>query len=973
MEGLNLKQGVINRGSEWRKWDLHVHTASSFDYKYKENDADEVLVEAWKNQDIKAVAITDHFIIDANRIKHIRELVNDEITVFPGVELRTDKGGTNIHVILIFDDKISIEELSRDFESIMLRQKAKPNQHSNENIYWDYEDIKEFAKMHNGLISIHAGKKSNGLDEMITNALAVNMAVKCEYAESVDMFEGSKKQDLIDYRDHVFKFITERPVLICSDNHNPKNYKLKENLWIKADRSFEGLKQAVIHPRERVYIGEEPPKITSIRRNPEKYISNVIVRKREEFLNEDTWFDFDIKLNPGLTTVIGNKGSGKSALSDLLGYLGKSENQEHFSFLSKNRFAKEDKKFNLDYEGELSFYDGERLKSDDFSLLKEIPNIQFIRYLPQRYIEETCNSLGQKFQNEIDSVIFSYVDVSKRGGAKNLHDLVENKQVILASKMEMIKQELSLVNAEIIELERQKSSSYRKKVEENLEYWTNELRRHQTNKPVEVPKPAKEDENLKYIKLIEEYTKLINENNRIIEKKISDISHEKKCINDLTTYLGEINFENNKIQELQQKGDSLNTRYNLKPEVRVSLLAELEGVKRRIEESENNVENAEELISDSFDIYKYIENNSDQVLDDDFNQASSLRHKNFLLEIKISKIREKLDRPQLLYQQYLDELQSWEYKKTKIVGSEEIVDSLTYVRAESEFIKKHLDNRLKEKKEVRKEKIRELYNLFIEKKSILDEIYQPVEEKLKVILMNIKDKVEFKASLTVDSDFSSNLLVYINQSTQSKFRGKSEGREFVDATVRTYDISRFDGAYGLINNLMEAITEDEDKADILVKRRLECYDYICSLSYLNVGFSLKMGEKKLEQLSPGEKGSVLLIFYLALDQEEKPLIIDQPEDNLDNQSVFDKLVPCVLEAKKNRQVILITHNPNLAIACDSELIVYCENSGNHIEYLCGAIENNFIRDKMVDILEGTMPAFDLRTSKYKGVHFSSEV
>ena len=59
-----------------------------------------------------------------------------------------------------------------------------------------------------------------------------------------------------------------------------------------------------------------------------------------------------------------------------------------------------------------------------------------------------------------------------------------------------------------------------------------------------------------------------------------------------------------------------------------------------------------------------------------------------------------------------------------------------------------------------------------------------------------------------------------------------------------------------------------------------------------------MGEKDLEQLSPGEKGTVLLIFYLALDKEELPLIIDRTEDNLDNQSVYSKLVPCVLEAKK---------------------------------------------------------------------------
>ena len=106
----------INRGSEWRKWDLHVHTASSFDYEYKVSDSDELLVNAWIEHGFQAVSITDHFKIDSKRIKHIKELVEDKITVFPGVELRTDKGGTNIHVILIFSEIIDIDELSQDFE-----------------------------------------------------------------------------------------------------------------------------------------------------------------------------------------------------------------------------------------------------------------------------------------------------------------------------------------------------------------------------------------------------------------------------------------------------------------------------------------------------------------------------------------------------------------------------------------------------------------------------------------------------------------------------------------------------------------------------------------------------------------------------------------------------------------------------------------------------------------------------------------
>ena len=58
------------RGSEWRRWDLHLHTASSYDYEYKGDDADQILCDALHVNKIAAVAITDHFLVDADRIKH---------------------------------------------------------------------------------------------------------------------------------------------------------------------------------------------------------------------------------------------------------------------------------------------------------------------------------------------------------------------------------------------------------------------------------------------------------------------------------------------------------------------------------------------------------------------------------------------------------------------------------------------------------------------------------------------------------------------------------------------------------------------------------------------------------------------------------------------------------------------------------------------------------------------------------------
>ena len=78
----------------------------------------------------------------------------------------------------------------------------------------------------------------------------------------------------------------------------------------------------------------------------------------------------------------------------------------------------------------------------------------------------------------------------------------------------------------------------------------------------------------------------------------------------------------------------------------------------------------------------------------------------------------------------------------------------------------------------------------------------------------------------------------------------------------------------------------------------------------------------MEQLSPGEKGALLLVFYLLIDTDDTPLVIDQPEDNLDNQSVFKVLTHFIRFAKTRRQIIIVTHNPNLAVGADAEQIIF---------------------------------------------------
>jgi ABC-type lipoprotein export system ATPase subunit len=104
-----------------------------------------------------------------------------------------------------------------------------------------------------------------------------------------------------------------------------------------------------------------------------------------------------------------------------------------------------------------------------------------------------------------------------------------------------------------------------------------------------------------------------------------------------------------------------------------------------------------------------------------------------------------------------------------------------------------------------------------------------------------------------------------------------------------------------------------------------------------------------------------------VDSSNKPIIVDQPEENLDSQTVYRLLAPVIKEVKKRRQIIMVTHSSNIAVVCDAEQIIHASIdriNGNRVVYTTGAIESPEINKYLVDVLEGTRPAFDNRDSKY---------
>ena len=303
------------RGSEWNRWDLHLHTASSYDAKYKGNDADQLLCAALKEKHIKAVAITDHFVIDKDRIEHLRSIAPD-IVFFPGVELRTDKNANNLHIILIFDCESRLSELAEDFNAIMYRQKAKAKE-ADETIYWDFNDIVEFANEHDALISIHAGRKVNGIDKELPNSKALphQFAAKDEIGKKIHFFEVGQKRDIDDYKKYIWPSVGKKPIIICSDCHDPREYEQKAPLWIKSKFTFDGLKQCLYQPEERVFVGDIPPALDRICKNKQVNIDTIAVHRKTDCVHKDMkCFDFQIPLNAGLVSIIGNKGSAEDSV-----------------------------------------------------------------------------------------------------------------------------------------------------------------------------------------------------------------------------------------------------------------------------------------------------------------------------------------------------------------------------------------------------------------------------------------------------------------------------------------------------------------------------------------------------------------------------------------------------------------------------------------------------------------------------------
>ena len=148
--------------------------------------------------------------------------------------------------------------------------------------------------------------------------------------------------------------------------------------------------------------------------------------------------------------------------------------------------------------------------------------------------------------------------------------------------------------------------------------------------------------------------------------------------------------------------------------------------------------------------------------------------------------------------------------------------------------------------------------------------------------------------------------------------------------------------------------------------------WLYGTDHIEVRYSVKYDGIDIRKLSPGTRGIVLLLLYLALDTaDERPLIIDQPEENLDPKSIYDELVELFLQAQAKRQVIMVTHNANLVINTDADQVIIAVAGPQPadglptITYVSGGLEEAHIRKRVCEILKGGEYAFRERARRLR--------
>lgn len=281
---------------------------------------------------------------------------------------------------------------------------------------------------------------------------------------------------------------------------------------------------------------------------------------------------------------------------------------------------------------------------------------------------------------------------------------------------------------------------------------------------------------------------------------------------------------------------------------------------------------------------------------------------------------------------------------------------------------KPLQSKLEKLNEKKEQLLEERRNMLSEWEETDREIYQSLNEGAEHVNNELSNKVRVKVDYRGDRKPIKDLLrKQPGGQLKSTIQSILDKEEF---SVFDFVEKCRDGAtslyesYGGTENQAERICEEGE--DLFMKLEELKFPHTTTLK-LNLGSENNPSFEELGNLSKGQKATATLLLLLL--ESEHPLIIDQPEDDLDNQFISSGIVPRIRDAKRKRQFIFSTHNANIPVLGDAELIIALKARGEADEGKAevknrGSIDVQDIQQEVENILEGGENAFEKRRLKY---------
>ena len=988
-------------GSIWRRWDLHLHTpGTKLNNAFGGSDDNtwDRYIDALEESPVQAFGITDYFSCDTyfeltSRFKISKP--KSSKCFFPNIEFRLSesiaKDGSHANIHVIFDNDVTIcdrQKLQRFLTN--LETQAIDNVNTKRRC----ADLTTTADFESATISLNdllsALDKTFGDSKPYLLAFPANndgirstdvsssrkVLLSDRIDGSCDLFFGNEHNT--EYFLNVGRYANgeaqPKPVVSGSDAHSFDDLERLTGdvagfppTWIKADTTFFGLQQICHEPALRVHITSIPNVIVRQQEDGTKFLNALHIDQVQNYDERNgRWFkNIVVPLNPELTAIIGNKGSGKSALVDIIGLLGESRQEEYFSFLTDDSKGKKFRQpgFAENFVACAVWLSG---KSAEKSLAShsDVEGPETVRYLPQNYFEQLTNEIEiEQFRREIEEVVFSHVEETERLGTSSFAALEELKTLQSKHEISNLKQQLREINIEIVRLEEQRSPAYRRKLGADLKAKRLELEAIDGGKPKQVVRPdTQTPEQLELARNVDAQTTLLNTINRRIESAVSKTTSLKTRIQEAKSLKESIVAIQTALQKsISDIGPGLST-LDIAIEEIIRFSIDFVPLDKKIVELEGTVAKLEK---DNGLDFKSVEDFGVLVTLPDLRGAYA-HFKNMLEQLK-----EQMSAPLRRYQTYVERLSAWDTRRLEILGSGEDPKpgALRYLEESLEYVDNVVVVSLQERTEARRELVKEIYESKSAVLRFYNDLRASVEERLQAVRAE-GFEIQISASFVVDRGFRREFLSYIDQRKRGPFRNEQDAQLELTRHVQSVDWNEFAEVMGFCKGLIDAM-KNYNRQELSVADQAhdikELYDFLFSMEYLTPKYELRLGGKNLNELSPGEKGLLLLIFYLQLDRANTPLVIDQPEDNLDNASIFKVLATCIRDAKSRRQVILVTHNPNLAVGADAEQVVYVklEKASNYkFSYESGSIENPALNRRIVDVLEGSQPAFVKRRLKY---------